>query len=456
MKLLLVVHQFPPEYSAGTEVLTLETAHELMSLGHDVTVLTARLSERPPSDTSTLQDSDFRESFWEGVPVVEYHHDRARVFGTVMVGEYDNQALGARFHGLLRKLNPSLVHFFHLQRASSSIVDACHQLSIPMVMTVTDFWVICPTNQLMLPDGRFCAGPDASAGNCVKHLAHLSQPKLGGPLVGKLPVFLFRFLISLAGRGWAKHIGIAREIRALSQRKKTLISRVSLLDRILVPTKFMRSTLEHNGYPMERVAFQSFGIRVSGGNAPRRPFPTRPLRVGFIGTLYWHKGAHLLVEAFRRIEKSLQVSLAIFGDLQQFPKYSAHLQHLSEGQDNIEFLGTFNRNCIESVLAAIDVLVVPSLWQENSPLVLLHAQAAGCPIIGSRVPGITEVIENGRNGLLFAPGDVAGLATALSRLAIDRVFLERLALNAVCVKGIEAYALELQAVYREVLDERAA
>ena len=98
----------------------------------------------------------------------------------------------------------------------------------------------------------------------------------------------------------------------------------------------------------------------------------------------------------------------------------------------------------------VDVLVVPSLWHENSPLALLHAQAAGCPVVGSGVSGISELIHDGVNGLLFAPGDAKALARALTRLAMDRSLLAELGARAIRVKPMTEYVHELLRTYHDI------
>ena len=85
---------------------------------------------------------------------------------------------------------------------------------------------------------------------------------------------------------------------------------------------------------------------------------------------------------------------------------------------------------IEPVLQAADVFVCPSLWGEAAGLVNMEAQAAGLPVIASRIGGIPEVVRDGETGLLFTPGDAGELARHLRRLAVDEVERERLSVRA--------------------------
>ena len=99
------------------------------------------------------------------------------------------------------------------------------------------------------------------------------------------------------------------------------------------------------------------------------------------------------------------------------------------------------------VLDGIDILVVPSLWVENTPLVIYSAQAAGCPVIASDFPGMSEVVINNENGFLFAPGDTTELAEKLLVLINDRTALNNMRSAPVSVKSTKQYVSELLVIW---------
>jgi glycosyltransferase involved in cell wall biosynthesis len=239
------------------------------------------------------------------------------------------------------------------------------------------------------------------------------------------------------------------QVRSLADRPGFIRNTIAGADRIFVATRFMARAVESLGVDARKVSVQPFGIRYTARTAARAP-DEGPLRIGFIGTLYEHKGAHVLVEALRSIPHTLSVTAGFYGDTAQFPAYFTVLQRLANGDPRIEFRGTFPQRDIAEVMEGLDVLVAPSLWHENSPLVLLHAQAAGCPVVGSNVAGISELVHDGENGLLFAPGDAPALARALVRLAEDRSLLRQLGSRAMRVKQMTEYADELIRTYREL------
>ncbi len=98
--------------------------------------------------------------------------------------------------------------------------------------------------------------------------------------------------------------------------------------------------------------------------------------------------------------------------------------------------------------------MVPSIWYENTPLVIYSAQAAGCPVIASNLGGMAEVVQHENNGLLFEAGDASDLAAKLKLLIDAPDVLGRLADNAKNPKSVTEYATELAEIYDSVIKER--
>jgi glycosyltransferase involved in cell wall biosynthesis len=218
------------------------------------------------------------------------------------------------------------------------------------------------------------------------------------------------------------------EVLATASRLDVNISRLNKLKALVVPNKFMGDLLVEYGVTPSLIVQSAFGID------------------GFIGTLAPHKGCGVLVDAFKLLQKGKAI-LKIYGSVTEHPDYSSKLKLLVDNKDDIEFCGTFHNSEISQVLAGVDVLVVPSLWYENTPLVVYSAQAAFCPVVASDLPGISVVIENEVNGLLFSAGDTVQLASQLSRLVDEPGLAARLSANARSPKSIASYVEELLDVW---------
>jgi glycosyltransferase involved in cell wall biosynthesis len=179
--------------------------------------------------------------------------------------------------------------------------------------------------------------------------------------------------------------------------------------------------------------------------------PCSAIRFGFIGALAEHKGAHLLIDAFRRMPpQSRPVTLSIWGDPSKHGNYGQGLIRQAVNCPAIRFCGTFPNHRIGEIFDEIDLLVVPSLWYENAPLVLYSALATRTPVIATDLGGISEVIQSGVNGFLFPVGDVRALTDTLVRCVREPDLVERLRANIGPVKTTADNVVELENLYQQL------
>jgi glycosyltransferase involved in cell wall biosynthesis len=426
MKFLLTTHQFFPDFSAGTEVLTRSVARELRSRGHEVRILTGCPSAHPPDG-----DARFDEYANEGIHVYRFHHSYTPADAnesSVALG-YDNDIAADYFSRIVQAYQPDLVHFFHLNRLGTGLIDRAVGAGIPAFMSPTDFWAICPSATLMLANGQICAGPSAYAGNCVKHFASAStatRNSLASKVVQMLPVPVLDGLVNFTVSHRFPRYPQSQEVRAMAGRLAKNVARLNQLQKIVVPTDVMRSVLEQYGISPQRIAKMAYG---TDATAPvMRNYATRSaekMHIGFIGTLVAHKGAHVLLDAIKLLPQDV-ANVAIYGNFNDYPEYANRLANSTQGMGHVEFRGVFPNAEIAQVLAGLDVLVVPSLWHENTPLVIHSALAAGCPVVASNALGISEVVIHRHNGLLFELGNVQSLAAQLSALIDEPGLLQAL------------------------------
>ncbi len=444
MKIALVVHQFFPESKAGTEVLTLSVAHELQRRGHQPEVLTGAKS---------YAGAISQRYEYEGVSVERFTDDgRTKLPAwNPVTAEYNNPFVARYFHDYLGRVQPDLVHFFHLQRASASMITVCRQMGIPAVYTATDFWPVCPLTQLQLPNGSICHGPDERADNCIHHRVQVTR-RIAFRTLRWIPRPLFSAAIRKF-ESWFPSTRLSWWISAARERAAFLRRELGELDRILVPTEHMKQLLMENGFPADRLQVLSYGTETETLTWRVRTV-TDIFRVGFVGTMAEHKGAHILVEALRSIPSGQNIQLSLYGNLDESPGYRRRLLELAGKDSRIVFAGSFSTDVLGPVVDSFDVLVVPSMWIENTPLIVHAAQASGCPVIGSDVAGIREIIQHERNGLLFPMGSVAALRQLLLRLNSQPELLTRLSRESRPIKSIKQHGSELLAIYSEILARR--
>jgi glycosyltransferase involved in cell wall biosynthesis len=251
-------------------------------------------------------------------------------------------------------------------------------------------------------------------------------------------------------------------IRTVTDRISSLKDTVNMTDRVIAPTKLIRDLLIRNGVNPRLIQLSHYGVNTSDIlSGPRSPAWPDELRIGYIGEISPHKGVDILVKAFNGLTRIRNASkestnmrparLKIYGDEKRFPEYSAQLRKLAEESKYISFMGPFEEEKVGWVLSEVDVLVVPSIWYENGPLEIYFAFASGTPVVATNLGGISEIIEHGRNGLLFRRNDFRHLTNQLLHLLIDWELLPQLRKSIKPVKTAKESVDELEALYAELL-----
>ena len=240
--------------------------------------------------------------------------------------------------------------------------------------------------------------------------------------------------------------GIRIAASDIRTRLDAAIECLSAFDVLVSPSAALAADFEALGVPRDRLRVSDYGF-VPWTKPAGRSAPAAPLRVGFVGSVVPHKGVHVLVEALRLLPAGV-AHLSIVGDPNVAPDYVADLHRRASGLP-VEFRGRFDEVERRNVYDALDVLVVPSLWLENSPLVIHEAAMAGVPVVASRIGGIPGLISDDVSGLLVEPGSAQQLAVALRRFVEDPGLCQRLAARAPSVKTIEQDADEWEARYLE-------
>ena len=451
MKILYLSHQFLPDYSAGTEILTYNTAKEILRRGHKAGVFTGYPVK---GRVTPLKSFDWYE--YDGISVDRFYHSNTSSIlpENPMEAEYNNLFFADYFRKRLQQISPDIVHFYHLQRLSASAIDVCVELGIPTVFTATDFWPVCPANQLLLPDNSLCPGPDESMVNCLKHLVEISQGQNIRRVFKLLPDRMLALFIGFAAKMNSLNLPYISLVKGLAERPAFMRTRMKRLNMVLVATQFMGEVLNRFGVDSKKIRHLPFAIDRNLIPQVSAKGENEKLRIGFIGTLSPHKGAHLLLEAVRLLSVKLQLEVKIYGSLKQFPEYALILKSMAGGDRRVKFCGTFSNSRIGDILYGLDVLIVPSLWYENAPLVILSAQAAGVPVVAADLGGMSELIEEGKNGLLFEKGDAKGLSDIIRMLCADRLMirhLSNLSNHSVKPKSMLSYVDELEEIYDDIL-----
>ena len=221
---------------------------------------------------------------------------------------------------------------------------------------------------------------------------------------------------------------------------------------MIAPTDFLFEAYSQNHYYPDKLKKINFGINldlIEGYQNPRNKQDSH-IRFGYIGQITAHKGVDLLVKAFSKL-KGNRSSLVIYGPSNQDGPYMDHLTNISKDVDQIEFKSTFPQSELASRLLEMDVLVIPSRWYENSPLVLLYALATRTPVIVTDVKGMNEFVKDGTNGYTFEMDNVDHLLSAMQKIVDNPSIINRLSENANYVKSVSDHTKDVLAIYEQIL-----
>ncbi len=430
MKIAFVLHQFLPFYNAGTEQYVYHLAKKLKARGEEVKIFCFEPNfERNQPFTGISEDTfdDLtvtRVSGWPGL------------YPNYPLAQYYNPFYGKLFGEYLTEEGIELVHFFQSSHLGVALVEEVFLAGIPQVVNLMDFWYICPYIQLLTHSGTLCRGPFRYQ-DCIDCLApgdanyYSLLPYIHGEEAVSLPEGAFE----KTGIDFLAASDPYHRVAAMAVRPHFIRQTLDMVHSIIAPSAFMKSVFVDNGYDPDRIRLVRYGISLESlkGLGKTR---SDGLRIGYMGTLFPHKGLDVLLKAFRRVEGD-DLALEIHGDLKGFPAFTKRVRELAEGDGRIHFHGRFESPALPDVLKGIDVLVVPSVWYENTPFVILEALASGTPVIASDLGGLSELVVEGKNGMLFAPGDVEELKGKLEAVQADRSLLEKLRPDASGVRSLD-------------------
>jgi len=417
VRILLVTSGYPPEKLGGAGFYVKYLAEEL-SKRHEVHLF-----------IPSRQEDEWIEGrihFHTVEPV------KSRLSAVLIEKTYRNPNIERKFEELVDYLKPDVVHFHNLWAFRTAFLPVIAKKAGSItVQTLHDYWFICPINIMSYKKQRPCEGP--SPGRCSTCWNYVISEYLKQR---KIPRLLSESLLKVLNRP-----------RGFEFRLKTLIKILNSMDAIISPSKFLGnmfarfgvedSRLHHipNGYPHE--IFKGF----------RKNKDTDRLVFGFVGVPSYQKGTHVAVRAVRAIEDE-NFEFRIYGGGGR-REYLSELKRLSRGDDRIRFMGRFGS--VVEPYSKIDVLLFPSLWYENCPLVLAEASLTGTPVIASNLGAIPEFVRPGINGFIFTPGSWEELSHLMKRFIENPELVDKLSNPAFVPDDMPEHAKKILKLYESLM-----
>lgn len=424
MHILKIIHGYPPDYNAGSEVYSQSICNEL-SKNHQVSVFTREENPYAPCfEIKHVQENEHLNFYFVNNPQGK--------------DGYRHKQMDDNFRDLVLRIKPDVAHVGHLNHLSTGLVDVLNEFQIPIVFTLHDFWLMCPRGQFLTrsigkqDNFQLCDGQDH--GKCAKNC----------------------YEVYFSGRENERVADLNRWTGWVEQRMAETKAIVDKVDHFLAPSKYLMQRFVHDfGVPESKISYLDYGFPTEYLTQKEKRKETDVYSFGYIGTHIPAKGINLLIEAFSKLES--KAVLKIYG--RENGQSTRALKHLAQKSKNpIEFCGEYiNKNLADEVFSQVDCIVVPSIWGENSPLVIHEAQACKIPVITADFGGMKEYVHHLQNGLLFKHRDANSLREKLEFAIQHRELMQKLGDRAYIysedgsVPSIETHCKILESIYRKFM-----
>jgi glycosyltransferase involved in cell wall biosynthesis len=462
MRILFVTNGFPPAAFAGVELHTYQLCQALAGRQH-VGVFCRTADLRRPE--FSLQHDEY-----EGLPVWRVTNNFLDVVS--YAGYYLSPEVEAHFVHVLKEWQPQLIHFQHCLGLSARLPEIGHAHGIPSILTLHDYWYLCPTVQLRTASGALCPGTHHAPNcfECVRFanpaLAWLHRTRLYRRARRHLPDLIKRAAAAAvrslqelsqptANESATPRPPTSAQVKAIAARVEVMRRALSFPLRITAPSAFVKEVYVEFGLAPERIEVIPLGMDLSlWRRSPRRKTNSSAgLRFAYLGGLLPHKGVEVVIRAFQSIVGDGH-ELRLHGFDSVDVRFNQHLDALIQADGRIRKFGPYAHADAPRLLREADVLLIPSLWHETFSFVAREAFLAGVWVLASDVGAIREVVLPGRTGQRVPPGDVAAWAAAMQTTIESWPPPEHPAEPPFPVLTHAQYAARLEALYESLLGQR--
>ena len=436
MKILKVIHGYPPLYSAGSEVYSQTLCNELVNQGHEVIVFT-----RQENAYAQEYSVDWKcDCLCPEIKIVMINMAHSK-------DGYQHSAVDKAFRKIAIKFNPDIVHIGHLNHLSTSIVNEAHQLGFPIIFTLHDFWLMCPR-------GQFLQAINSKREDLYPVCHFQENEKCARNCYWKYFSSQDNQEDILYWTGWVQ--------RRMDHIHNDILPNIDLFH---APSHYlMNRFLAELPIPPSKMVYLDYGFHRERFHG-RQKKKNMPFTFGYIGTHKQAKGILHLLQAFHKLNHS-RAELKIWGSpLQPFTNsLKAYVSKMPLSiQKKIHWMGGYsNTKILSDVFNNIDAIVVPSIWGENSPLVIHEALEAHVAVITADYGGMREYIHHAVNGLLFEHRSPEKLAEQMDILTKDAQLLSRIQSKGYIqsedghIPSIEKHTEQITFLYQKILKSRRA
>lgn len=407
MKILYVVHDFFPRFYGGTERYVLNLSRQMQRMGHSTEVLTYGIEDPLESYNLSFGDIHCKSYIYEGIPVISIRHKMIPAdIGYVIEDEGIENAI----ERIIKDKSYDIVHIAHPMRMSSCYKVA-KKLGIKIILTLTDFWLLCPRGRFYKPDYSLCNSPE-SGKKCIHECA--------------------------------VNVNVIKRYKEA----KILFDEI---DAIISPSRFLIEIFKSNGWNKEIVHI-NHGVDYKNINfSPSVPRERDKVVFAYTGVVTRFKGADLLMNSFMEVESS-NIILRIYGNCIWDIEMNDILNTAIKKDKRISYMGKYEHSQLPHIMNGTDIVVVPSTTLESYGLVVIESMAYGIPVIASDIVGSAyEFITDGENGFIFQVGRPQMLKDIIKKISEMPSIIKKLKANITPPPRIEEEAFQVESIYKLLL-----
>lgn len=444
---------------SGYNLVASELAFGLSQLGHEVFYLN---SGRNYDFSGKIYISKPKQ--WHGIQCYSIVNSKnfspgTRNFGRLQYELHDSSQSEIIVNWLI-DLDIQIVHIHSNEGFPLNLIPDIRQVGLPVIVTPHDYWYICPQVNLLyrgqeicmdFEGGKKCEGCMAKQKYWKIRLKRILVSLLNDTLLKLILSFLNKIKCAISKKGsdsfpfysYSSHfnesfirfqkLAIKKVLGNYGERRNTSIKALNKASLVTPPSQFLGDVYQSMGLQSEKVKMVRLGLshldeirsitqkQQNYTLSPWEPKTTnRKLRICFLGSPGYHKGLLFLLKSINEIPfkilNKLQFLIYSNADSSYFSK-----QLISSLSDRVYFLGGYEISQLKKIINNYDIAIIPHLWFENSPIVLLENLCAGKFVVTSSLGGVLEWIDSPHNGLLFNAGDTSSLIEAIVKIVEGEV-----------------------------------
>lgn len=460
MRILQINHQFPPVFATRLGVACWQLSTSLAATD-EVSVF--HISEVPKKTPRRIE-----RSFADG----------CKMFHGIDGGHYarvanrKNPILQRQFESVLEETQPQIVHFHNYLSLGDDLPTIAKRTGAKVVYTLHDYGLVCPNHLLLRTDGKICGKSDGNFfQDCcpvtIRAIGNITNKSGKAPWIrSKLPplsrwqVFANQQANPIVRTLLKTALKIPRAIygdpnsAAFDEKRDFFFEHTKRIfndvDLFISPSEFLMDKYISCGLSRDKVHFVRYGMRPMDQQAHPAASDEK-LRFGFIGAFHSHKGLDVLIEAFRGLgdRGNLHIHGSCFGGPVAESYWNRITQNAPAG---FHFFGAYKNEDLEKILTTLDVVVVPSIWFENSPFTIQEAFQSGAPVITSNVGGMAELVRDGIDGMHFKVGDSNDLKRCMLKIIDNPSLLQQMRDNLPALPRLSEQAAIVRQKYQQLLE----